>query len=172
MAEPDPDTPHRLGDLTRGEHMLLWAFRAEAFGAGQCHLVRRQFEQACGPVGAEALNALVVFVRELARRGKRRIGICAPGSYRLSRDEQLILAVFAAAQAEQYDRMAAHLAWLVGAEPAPAFPAAACLVADALALNGLILRLPDADPGAWSTLEPETIEEPSVVFLSPARGRG
>ena len=39
-----PDDHARLCDLSHGEHMLLWAFRAAAFGAGDCHLVRRQFE--------------------------------------------------------------------------------------------------------------------------------
>jgi hypothetical protein len=126
--------------------MLLWAFRASAFGAGRCGLVRRQFEDACGANGAEAINALLVFVRELALQGRRTISICAPGSHRLSRDEQLVLAVFAAAQAEDYRRMEAHLAWLVGADPAHAFGAIACLIADTFALNGLVLRVPEIAP--------------------------
>lgn len=151
MSQAAPDAPDRLCALTRGEHMLLWAFRASAFGAGRCGLVRRQFEDTCGPNGPEAINALLVFVRELALQGRRTVSVCAPGSLRLSRDEQLVLAVFAAAQAEDYPRMEAHLAWLVGAEPAHVFGAVACLIADAFALNGLILRVPDIapPPAAW-----------------------
>ena len=91
-----PDDHARLCDLSHGEHMLLWAFRAAAFGAGDCRLVRRQFEESCGPLGIEALTALTVFVRELGLSGRRKITLAAPGSYRLTRDEQSVLALFAA----------------------------------------------------------------------------
>lgn len=137
-----PDDRARLCDLSHGEHMLLWAFRANAFGAGDCHLVRRQFEDSCGPMGLEALTALTVFVRELGLSGRRKITLAAPGSHRLTRDEQSVLALFAAAQAEDYARLDAHLAWLLADAPRAPFPAAACLVAQALAINGYLLRLP------------------------------
>ncbi|WP_312160545.1 hypothetical protein [Phenylobacterium sp.] len=139
---PRQDDHARLCDLSQGEHMLLWAFRAAAFGAGDCHLVRRQFEEACGPLGLEALTALSVFVRELGVSGRRKITLAAPGSYRLTRDEQSVLALFAAAQAEDYPRLEAHLAWLLADAPRAPFPAAACLVAQALAMGGYVLRLP------------------------------
>ncbi len=137
-----PDDHARLCDLSHGEHMLLWAFRAAAFGAGDCHLVRRQFEESCGPLGIEALTALTVFVRELGLCGRRKITLAAPGSYRLTRDEQSVLALFAAAQAEDYARLDAHLAWLLADAPRAPFPAAACLVAQALSMSGYVLRLP------------------------------
>jgi hypothetical protein len=132
--------------------MLLWAFRSAAFGAGRCAMVRRQFDEACGAMGAEAINALLVFVRELARQGRRTLSLSIPGSHRLARDEQLILAIFGSAQLEDYTRMEAHLAWLVGAEPPHVFGAVACLVADTFAMNGLTLRVPDtaAPPQVWS----------------------
>jgi len=148
MPQPDADVashlPSWLDDLLQGEHMLLWAFRATAFGAGDCRLVRRQFEEACGPLGLEALTALRVFVRELGLGGRRKVTLAAPGSRRLTRDELCILSVFAAAQSEEYARMEAHLAWLLADRPRAPFPAAACLVAQALAMNDLILRLPPA----------------------------
>ena len=137
-----PDDHARFCDLSHGEHMLLWAFRAAAFGAGDCRLVRRQFEESCGPLGIEALTALTVFVRELGLSGRRKITLAAPGSYRLTRDEQSVLALFAAAQAEDYARLDAHLAWLLGDDPRAPFPAAACLVAQALSMRGYVLRLP------------------------------
>ena len=135
----------RLCDLSQGEHMLLWAFRASVFGVGDCQLVRRQFEDACGPMGLEALTALTVFVRELGLLGRRKITLAAPGSNRLTRDEQSVLAAFASAQAEDYSRLEAHLAWLLGDAPRAPFPAAACLVAQALGMNGLVLRLPTVE---------------------------
>ncbi len=49
MPQPDADVashlPSWLDDLLQGEHMLLWAFRATAFGAGDCRLVRRQLKK-------------------------------------------------------------------------------------------------------------------------------
>jgi len=153
MPHPSPDDHARLCDLTQGEHMLLWAFRAHAFGAGGCGLIRRQFEDACGPLGLEALTALSVFVRELGLVGKRRITLAAPGSYRLTRDEQSVLAVFAAAQEEDYPRLEAHLSWLLADAPRGPFPAAACLVAQALAFGGFVLRAPEAPAARVQPLE-------------------
>ena len=135
-----PQPPQHLQELLHGEHMLLWAFRATAFGVGGCALVPRQFDESCGPGGSEALDAITVFVRELALHGRRKVTLCVPGSYRLSCDEQLILALFAAAQAEDYSRMEAHLCWLLADQPRAPFGAAACLVAQVFAMNGLSLR--------------------------------
>ncbi len=145
MPQPDDIAPAQLSDLLQGEHMLLWAFRATAFGAGDCHLIRRQFEESCGPLGLQALAALSVFVRELGQTGRRKVTLAAPGSYRITRDEQSILALFAAAQAEDYPRMEAHLAWLLADQPRSPFPAAACLVAQGLEMNGFVLRLPPVE---------------------------
>ena len=142
MPQPDDIAPAQLCDLLQGEHMLLWAFRATAFGAGDCHLIRRQFEESCGPMGVQALTALSVFVRELGQGGRRKVTLAAPGSYRLTRDEQSVLALFAAAQDEDYVRLEAHLTWLLADAPRAPFPAAACLVGQALGVNGLVLRAP------------------------------
>ncbi|MFN3512944.1 MAG: hypothetical protein ACK41C_07865 [Phenylobacterium sp.] len=144
MPQPNPDAPAQLSELLRGEHMLLWSFRAIAFGRGDCALVRRQFEEACGPLATEALAALTVFVRELGVGGKRRLTLAAPGSFSVTCDEQTILAAFAAAQAEEYGRMEAHLSWLTGDAVRPPFPAACCLLAQAFAMNDLSLRCPPA----------------------------
>ncbi|WP_304219437.1 hypothetical protein [Phenylobacterium aquaticum] len=158
MAAPLPapeSSPARLGDLLRGEHTLIWAFRALAFGAGGCPLLKRQFADCCGPIGTETLNALTVFVRELGLHGRRKVTLCAPGSYALSCDERLLLALFGAAQAEDYARMEAHLAWLLADAPRPPFGAAACLVAQAFGMNDLTLRVP-----AWVEAE----ADPSLAF--------
>lgn len=150
MPQPDPAAPDRLDELLQGEHMVLWAFRAIAMGAADCRLVRRQFDIACGPAGSEALAALNVFVRELGLNGRRKVTLAAPGSARVTQDEQLILAIFAAAQAEDYGRLEAHLAWLLADTPRRPFAAAACLTAQALGMNGFILRLPAMESGPVS----------------------
>lgn len=161
----DP-APSRLGDLLRGEHTLIWAIRALAFGAGACPLLKRQFADCCGPIGSETLNALTVFVHELGLHGRRKVTLCAPGSYRLSCDERLLLALFAAAQAEDYGRMEAHLAWLLADAPRPPFGAAACLVAQAFGMNDLTLRVPEW-PDTGDHTAPDT--EDSVIVPFPLR---
>lgn len=168
MPQPAPTAPDRLEDLLQGEHMVLWAFRAIAMGPADCRLVRRQFDMACGPAGSEALAALNVFVRELGINGRRKVTLAAPGSARVTRDEQLILAVFAAAQAEDYGRLEAHLAWLLADTPRPPFAAAACLTAQALGMNGYLLRLPVVEPAP-----PAEIEEDAAAkgVVTPFRRR-
>jgi hypothetical protein len=147
MPQPNPNAPAHLSELQRGEHMLLWSFRAIAFGRADCPLVRRQFEETCGPLATEALAALTVFVRELGVGGRRRLTLAAPGSFRVTCDEQTVLAAFAAAQSEEYARMEAHLSWLIGDAVRAPFPAACCLLAQAFAMNDLALRCPPAsDP--------------------------
>ena len=153
MSQPTPTAPERLDDLLQGEHMVLWAFRAIAMGAADCRLVRRQFDMACGLAGSEALAALNVFVRELGVNGRRKVTLAAPGSARVTWDEQLILAVFAAAQAEDYGRLEAHLAWLLADTPRSPFAAAACLTAQALGMNGYLLRLPTVEPAPPAEVE-------------------
>jgi hypothetical protein len=164
MAQPDPAAPANLQDLTRGEHMLLWSFRAMAVGRGDCVLVRRQFEDTCGALATEAQAALGVFVRELGAAGRRKVTLAAPGSFRLTCDEQLVLAVFAAAQEEDYVRMEAHLAWLLADTPHAPFPAAACLVAQAFAMNDLALRAPPATEPAWLPDREATADRVVVPF--------
>lgn len=144
MTQTTQAAPERLSDLTQGEHLLLWAFRATAFGKGDCRIVRRTFDISCGFAGLEALAAIKVLVSQIRRRGRREVTLAVPGSYDLTRDEQLILATFGAAQAEDYARMEAHLIWLTGSPVEPPFGAAACLVAQAFSMNGLLLRLPPA----------------------------
>lgn len=162
----DRAAPASLGDLLQGEHTLIWAFRSIAFGAGGCPLLRRQFEDICGPAaGTEAFNALSVFVRELGLHGRRKITLHVPGSFRLSRDEQLILAAFAAAQDEDYERLEAHLAWLIASEPSGVFGAAACLVAQAMAMNDLRLRAPQVTS---APLRPALNFDNDVVIPFPA----
>jgi hypothetical protein len=153
MTETSETLPTHLRDLTQGEHLLLWAFRAAAAGKPDCPIVRRTFDMSCGFAGLEALSALQVFVGELRRRGRREVRIGLPGTFALTRDEQLLIAVFAAAQAQDYGRMEAHLVWLTGQEARPPFGAAACMVAQALAMSGFLLRLPDVAAGGGGAFQ-------------------
>ncbi len=133
-----------LRDLTFAEHLVVWAVRVTASGRRDCPIVKAAFADACQPVGAEALNAFVVFVCELARQGRRRILLAPAGCFSVTPDEMSIIAVFAAAQERAHDRLDAHMTWLVGASPQPPLAAAAGLVAEALGYNDHVLRPPFA----------------------------
>jgi hypothetical protein len=133
---PDPALPCDLRDLTRGEHLLVWSLRAFAAGRIDCSIVARAYRDACGPLADPARNAFTVFGQQLAAQGRRPVILAPPGRLTLTRDEQLLLAVFAAAQAGDEPRCIAHLSWLLGRCPGPPFVAAATVVAKALACNG------------------------------------
>lgn len=142
MTLARPDAPADIRELTWGAHFMIWAFRTVALGRGDSVVLQKAFEDACSPVGQESLNAFVVFVRELSRQGRRRIKLAPPGCTSLTRDEQSILALFAAAQEGAHDRLRAHLAWLAAGVPAAPLPAAAAMVAQALEFNGHIIPAP------------------------------
>jgi hypothetical protein len=133
---PDPALPCDLRDLAHGEHLVVWSFRAFASGRIDCPIVARAYRDACGPLADPARNAFTVFAQQLALQGRRPVVLAPPGRLTLTRDEQLLLAIFAAAQRNDEPRCEAHLAWLLGRTPGAAFVAAARVVAHALACHG------------------------------------
>ena len=133
---PDPDAATDLRDLTHGEHLVVWTFRAFAAGRRDCPLMAREYRDACGDLAPQARAAAEVFAQHLRLQGRRPVVLGRPGVLTLTRDEQLLLAIFIAAQRGESDRGQAHLTWLL-ARPAPAsFFAAASVVARALAASG------------------------------------
>lgn len=152
---PDPAGPTDLRDLDYGEHMLLWTVRAVVTGRGDSPTVRREFEQGCGALATEARNALGVFVQQLAARGRRSICLAPPGCLSITRDEQLFLATFAAAQADDQGRFSAHFRWLAATPSTPPFFAAARVFTIALARRGYHLR---ALPPRGQMAEPQDNE--------------
>lgn len=142
--------PH--DDLLHGERLLIRTVRLLALTA-PCHSLKAHFEDACGCAGQQAYRMLEAFVQQLGARGRRRLTLSIPADSRLTADEQLILDAFGCAQAEDYRSLDERLTGLLGASPPFAVGAAACVVAETLALNGLMLRArpaPDAFiPHAW-----------------------
>lgn len=126
-------------DLSHGERLLIRTLRLLALAA-PCHSLRGRFEDACGCAGHEAYRTLEVFLQQLGLRGRRRLVLSVPADPRLTADEASMLDAFACAQAEDYRSLDARLTGLLGAAPPPALGAAACVVAQTFALNGLMLR--------------------------------
>jgi hypothetical protein len=139
-----PAAPHSLAALSYGEHFLIWVLRRIASGRGNCPLMAREFVDACGAEAGEARAAYGWFLEELARAGRRPLQLGIPGWPALTLDERLLLAVFAAAQAEELARLRAHLAWLFKGESNANLETAVGVVTAALARNGHRLPLPAA----------------------------
>lgn len=154
MLEAASDTTETLEDLSRPEHLLVWALRALAVGHGDCPLVGRTFDKACGARGGQALTAYLALVRYIGLTGRRRLQVHVPGCPCVSTDEKAIVGVVAAAQdslaGAGEDLLKMRLRFLVEGEPHPAFILAAQTVAQALKLNGqrLPLRLHEDAPAA------------------------
>lgn len=138
---PDPALAADLRALTSGEHLLVWSFRAVAAERFDCPIVLRQYGDACGGQAAQAHAALRVFAQQMGLVGRRPVTLAPAGCVSLTRDEQLLLAIFAAAQAADRARFDAHLTWLLARPPQGSFYAAARLVGEALAGAGRRLRL-------------------------------
>jgi len=138
--------------LFHGERLLIRTVRLLALTT-PCHGLRAHFEAACGCAGETAYRMLEAFVQQLALKGRRRVQLSIPADPRLTDDEGLILDAFGCAQAGDYRSLDERLRGLLGAEPPAALGAAACMVAETLALNGLMLRARPAPdsliPQAW-----------------------
>lgn len=125
--------------LTHGERLLIRTVRLLAL-TQPCHGLQGLFEQACGCAGHETYRVLEVFLQQLKAWGRRRLVLSAPADLRLTDDEALILDCFGCAQADDYRSLDERLVGLFGGEPPPTLGAAACMVAGALAMNGLLVR--------------------------------
>jgi len=130
----DPEFP-----LSHGERLLIRTVRLLALTA-PCHSLKGLFQHACGCAGHEAYRGLEVFLQQLGLRGRRRLVLSVPADPRLTRDEGAILDAFGCAQAEDFRSLDERLTGLLGGAPPPSLGAAACLVAQTFAMNGLLLR--------------------------------
>lgn len=132
--------------MFHGERLLIRTVRLLAL-ATPCHGLKAHFEAACGCAGEAAYRMLEAFVQQLAVKGRRRVRLSIPADPRLTDDEALVLDVFGCAQAGDYPSLDERLRGLIDAPPPFAMGAAACMVADTLAMSGLMLRArpaPDA----------------------------
>jgi hypothetical protein len=125
--------------LFHGERLLIRTVRLLALTT-PCHGLQAHFEAACGCAGETAYRMLEAFVQQLALRGRRRVQLSIPADPRLTDDEALVLDIFGCAQAEDYSSLNERLRGLLDAAPPFPMGAAACMVAETLAMNGLMLR--------------------------------
>ncbi len=144
--------------LFHGERLLIRTVRLLAL-ATPCHGLKAHFEAACGCAGEAAYRMLEAFVQQLAVRGRRRVQLSIPADPRLTDDEALVLDVFGCAQAGDYRSLEERLRGLLDADPPFPMGAAACMVAETLGMNGLMLRArPTPD---------QSIPHPGELFVFP-----
>ncbi|TAL34542.1 MAG: hypothetical protein EPN98_08780 [Phenylobacterium sp.] len=125
--------------LFHGERLLVRTVRLLALTT-PCHGLQAHFEAACGCAGEAAYRMLEAFVQQMALKGRRRVRLSIPADPRLTDDEALILDVFGCAQAGDFRSVDERLRGLLDVQAPFAMGAAACMVAETLAMNGLMLR--------------------------------
>ena len=139
------DDSETIEDLSRPEHLLVWALRAIAIGRGDCPLVAQTFTKACGPMGGHALHAYFVLIKFIGMTGRRRLRVHTPGCPCVSTDETAIVGVVAAAQesirASNETLLKMRLGFLVEGEPQQAYMFAAQAVARIFEASGHVLPL-------------------------------
>lgn len=145
MQEDLSDDVETIADLSRSEHLLVWALRAIAVGHGDCPLIAQTFARACGPMGGHALQAYFALVKFIGMSGRRRLRVHVPGCPRVSHDERTIVGIVAAAQGStrgpEETLLGMRLRFLVQGEPHQSLLCAAQEVARVFAANGYILPL-------------------------------
>ena len=153
MNDDEPMMADTIQDLSRPEHLLVWALRAIAVGHDDCPLLGQTFERACGPLGDQAFGAYCIVVKTIGMIGRRRLRVHVPGCPCVSLDEKAIVGVIAAAQQSlaQGDEtlLRLRLQFLVEAAPAESLIFAAQAVARIMDAGGCHLPTAVAPRPAW-----------------------
>lgn len=138
--------------LTQGERLLLWAFRAWVSGPGHRPMVAREFARIFPADETDkaihALDRTLAAIGAHARRAIIHHPIC---TQQVAADEQAVLAIFGALQAERLDLALRRVSWLVRAPGVTPTITAAAALARLMAESDLDLPChtrSEAEPGA------------------------
>jgi hypothetical protein len=130
----------RIGDLTYGEQLILWATRRWLADRACWARVGEEFALALGCSRARAaLDALEEILLALHRGARRTIFLHRLDCGRLSSDEHAVLSALAALQEGRPTRARALFEWLLPSCAVPGAVAAASRLAGALAAGGHLL---------------------------------
>ena len=130
-------------DFGFGEHLLLWSWRRMATGRTFCPLMMDDFAAAFGSDGPEVFATFCTFLQALAIASRKPLTIGAPGCPQITADERQALTLIAAAQAKAPAMLEAHLRWIAIPEKRLLLRIAANALARALAVNAMVLDLPE-----------------------------
>jgi hypothetical protein len=148
----DDPTEHEPAGLGQGGQLLIGALRRIAFGHGCSVVTRRDFAIAFPGDANEVFGTFCAFLQALAHAGRRKLRAGRPGSPIPTSDETALLALIAAAQADDQPLLDAHLCWLARPEARIAVAITARALATALAVHGQWLRQPIPCPPPTSLL--------------------
>ncbi len=126
-----------------GEHLLVWSWRRVATGRTLCPLMMDDFSAAFGEDGPEVFATFCTFLQALAVASRRPLAISAPGCPNITAGERQILTLLAAAQADAPAMLEAHLRWIAIPEKRIVLAIATSALARALAVNKMVLDLPE-----------------------------
>lgn len=134
-------SPTDLRHLRYVEHFTVWLFRTSVACSPGCRMIHREFKHAFGTRVEEAARVFEQVLLCLSK-GVRPITMGRPGHIELTHDEQSLLALFAAAQADDEARFRAHACWLMGHGRIESLYEYARLLGDILRERGLQFRTP------------------------------
>jgi len=153
--------PSDLRQLRYTEHFLIWSIRTSLTCCTQCRTLVREMDRAFGPLSQAGQCGLHIFLTAMGQ-GRRTIRIGRPGHIELTQDEKSIIALFAALQAGDRDRAAAHARWLAGSDDVQDICLAAGALGRLFARRGLEFRRPETAEGA---IPSTPFEDAKVVVL-------
>lgn len=95
------------------ELLLVWSWRKIVSSHGNCPGIEREFTEWAGEAGHDMLLTYAAFLKALGHGSRRPLTIGHPGLLAFTPDERQVIALLAAAQAEDDVRLRAHLEWLI-----------------------------------------------------------
>ena len=139
LCSDDVGDGMRLGS---GAELLIGALRRIAAGRDCTVLTRRDFTVAFLGDADEVFATFRAFLQSLAHGGRRKLRVGPPGSRQMTADETAVIALIAAAQADDATRLDAHLCWLARGEAQVLVAIMTRALATALAVHGQWLEPP------------------------------
>jgi hypothetical protein len=103
------------GGLCAG-HLLVWTWRKLVVGHDDCPVLTREYERFAGREAEALLLAFAAFLLALGRGSRRVLTVGQPYCAGLTKDEEHMLRLIAAAQTGDEALLFAHLAWLARRE--------------------------------------------------------
>lgn len=126
------------GGLCAG-HLLVWTWRKLVAGHEDCPVLTREYERFAGREAEALLLAFAAFLLVLGRGSRRVLTVGQPYCAGLTKDEEHMLRLIAAAQTGDEALLFAHLAWLARREHQDDVMKAATRLAEALTGAGVVL---------------------------------
>lgn len=154
---PGPDDTAAINPCA---YLLTWSWRLIVTGRSHCPLLTTLLDNACGNDAGKVFRALCSFLCTLAQARRRRLEVNPPGYPQLTRDEESLLAMIAAAQTHRSERLDAHLCWIAHGDGQQALGQSVCALASALEASCLWLPVPDEQvpvPNDWRHTQPARV---------------